>query len=67
LQLHHERETDAEQYGQIRKELESRGQTVGNMDMMIAAHARSLGMILVTNNERHLGRIAGLNVENRTK
>jgi tRNA(fMet)-specific endonuclease VapC len=57
----------AEQYGQIRKELENRGQAVGNMDMMIAAHARSLGMTLVTNNERHFSRIAGLTIENWTK
>jgi tRNA(fMet)-specific endonuclease VapC len=57
----------AEQYGHIRKELESRGQAVWNMDMMITAHARSFGMTLVTNNERHFGRIAGLNVENWTK
>ena len=57
----------AEHYGQIRKELESRGQIVGNMDLMIAAHARSQGMTIVTNNERHFGRITGLRIENWTK
>ena len=57
----------AEHYGQIRKELESLGQTVGNMDMMIASHARSQGMTIVTNNERHFGRITGLRIENWTK
>lgn len=59
--------SSAEHYGQIRKELESRGQIVGNMDLMIAAHALSQGMTIVTNNERHFGRITGLRIENWTK
>lgn len=57
----------AEHYGKIRKELESRGRIVGNMDLMIAAHARSQRMTIVTNNERHFDRITELSIENWTK
>jgi tRNA(fMet)-specific endonuclease VapC len=35
-----------------------------NMDLMIAAHARSTGAVLVTNNEKHFRRVEGLKVEN---
>lgn len=38
----------AEQYGKIRADLEARGTRIGAMDMMIAAHARSLKAVLVT-------------------
>ena len=41
-----------------RHQLASIGQPIGEMDMMIAAHALSLGAVLVTNNMRHFGRIA---------
>jgi tRNA(fMet)-specific endonuclease VapC len=34
------------------------------MDMLIAAHARSVGAVLVTNNEKHFRRVQGLAVEN---
>ncbi len=57
----------AEHYGLIRAELEAQGITIGNMDMMIAAHARSQGLILVTNNEKHFNRVPGLIIENWTK
>ncbi|WP_022669470.1 type II toxin-antitoxin system tRNA(fMet)-specific endonuclease VapC [Desulfospira joergensenii] len=57
----------AEHYSQIRAELEGQGMTIGNMDMMIAAHARSQGMILVTNNEKHFKRVSNLLIENWTK
>ena len=57
----------AEHYGQIRAELEAQGMTIGNMDMMIAAHARSQGIVLVTNNERHFQRVSDLAIENWTK
>lgn len=54
----------AERYGVIRHELESAGTTIGGMDMMIAAHAKSLGAVLVTNNEKHFGRVDGLKFTN---
>lgn len=57
-------ETAAEHYGHIRAELHKRGQMIGNNDLWIAAHARSQGWILVTNNEREFVRVAGLQVEN---
>lgn len=44
-------------YAQIRHQLVSEGQPIGEMDMMIAAHALSVGAVLVTNNGRHYQRI----------
>ena len=55
----------AEQYGKIRADLEARGEPIGAMDMMIAAHAKSIKAVLVTNNQKHFARIKGLKVENR--
>lgn len=57
----------AEQYGQIRNELEANGLRIGNMDIMIASHAISQDMILVTNNEKHYGRVQDLKIENWAK
>ncbi|MER8975414.1 MULTISPECIES: type II toxin-antitoxin system VapC family toxin [unclassified Mesorhizobium] len=54
---------DAE-YGAIRAELEGRGQTIGQNDLFIAAHARALGTTLVTANTGDFNRIKGLKVEN---
>ncbi len=51
-------------YGSIRSDLESRGLVIGAMDMLIAAHAMSLGAILVSNNLREFSRIASLTLEN---
>ncbi|OUL23254.1 VapC toxin family PIN domain ribonuclease [Nostoc sp. RF31YmG] len=51
-------------YGSIRSDLESRGIIIGAMDMLIAAHALSLGVILVTNNIREFSRIPTLLLEN---
>jgi tRNA(fMet)-specific endonuclease VapC len=53
----------AAHYGQIRSDLEQRGVVVGAYDMLIAAHARSEGLIVVTRNRREFDRIAGLRVE----
>jgi tRNA(fMet)-specific endonuclease VapC len=53
-------EAAAEHYGAIRAALEKEGNPVGAMDMMIAAHARSRGATLVSNNTRHFLRIPGL-------
>lgn len=54
----------AEHTGQIRSELQKIGMPIGPYDQMIAGHARSLGLILVTNNEREFKRVPGLRVEN---
>lgn len=48
----------AEVHAEIRHRLISSGQTIGEMDMMIAAHAIALGAVLVTNNTRHFARIS---------
>lgn len=47
----------ADWYADIRHQLVSTGQPIGEMDMMIAAHALSAGAVLVTNNSRHYERI----------
>ena len=54
----------AEVYGRIRAELERAGQGIGALDTLIAAHALSLNVTLVTCNEREFRRVAGLQVEN---
>ena len=54
----------AEHYADIRVKLETGGIPIGNMDIMIAAHARSVSAVLVTNNEKHFCRVGGLTVEN---
>jgi tRNA(fMet)-specific endonuclease VapC len=56
----------AQHYGQIRTALEREGQPMGNLDMMIAAHALALGAVLVTNDQA-LARIKQLKVEDWTK
>ena len=53
-----------EAYGKIRATLESKGRPIGAMDLLIAAHALSLGVRLVTNNEREFKHVPGLRVEN---
>ena len=51
-------------YGDIRAVLEKAGQTIGVNDLHIAAHARSEGLVLVTNNTHEFVRVPGLLVEN---
>jgi len=51
-------------YGAIRADLEGRGETIGNNDIWIAAHAKAIGVTLVTNNEREFRRVPGLKVQN---
>ena len=51
-------------YGTLRAELEAAGQPIGANDLLIAAHAKALGLTLVTDNTREFGRIRGLKVEN---
>ena len=57
-------DTGARAYGEIRAHLEKQGKPIGPMDMLIAAHARSRGLILVTNNEQEFRRVPGLAIEN---
>ncbi|MEA1927549.1 MAG: type II toxin-antitoxin system VapC family toxin [Candidatus Auribacterota bacterium] len=54
----------AGQYGKIRSSLEKKGRLIGALDMLIAAHALSQGLILVTNNEREFKRVRGIKIEN---
>ena len=54
----------AVQFGQVKAELEKQGNIIGAYDMMIAGHARSEGLILVTNNQNEFMRVAGLRTEN---
>lgn len=55
------------EYGIIRADLEAKGTPVGPLDTLIAAHAKSLNYILVTNNEKEFSRVNGLQVENWVK
>lgn len=57
----------AEEYGKIRADLEHKGTPIGPMDMLIAGHARSEKLILVTNNTREFLRVEGLDVADWTK
>lgn len=50
-------------YADIRLHLSMTGQPVGHNDLLIAAHARSLGLVVVTNNTREFVRVPGLRVE----
>ena len=54
-------------FGQVRAELSKSGKLIGPFDLMIAGHARSRGLILVTNNLREFKRVPGLRVENWTR
>lgn len=49
--------------GQVKAELAKRGTSIGPYDTQIAGHARSLGLILVTNNTKEFERVDGLRVE----
>jgi tRNA(fMet)-specific endonuclease VapC len=53
----------ARRYGEIRSDLECRGQTIGPLDLLLAAHALSLGATLVTGNVREFKRVKGLKVQ----
>ena len=54
----------AAEYGKIRAHLQSQGTPIGPLDMLIAGHARSEGMILVTNNGKEFERVPDLALEN---
>jgi tRNA(fMet)-specific endonuclease VapC len=50
-------------YARIRSELERSGKPIGNMDLLIASHAVSQDVTLVTNNLKHFSNVPGLKVE----
>ena len=54
----------AEEYALIRSDLQAKGTPIGNMDLLIAAHAKSRNAVLVTNNLKEFNRVSGLTCEN---
>ena len=56
--------SDAGHYGDIRANLERKGTPIGVNDLHIAGHARSAGLILVSNNLREFERVEGLRLDN---
>jgi tRNA(fMet)-specific endonuclease VapC len=54
----------AVEYGKICTALRRQGTPIGTMDMLIAAHAKAKGLIMVTNNTREFERVGGLELEN---
>jgi tRNA(fMet)-specific endonuclease VapC len=59
--------TAATYYSEIRSDLKRRGAQLGAADLMIAAHARAIGAVVVTNNVKDFGRVKGLEIENWMK
>lgn len=58
-------EKDADRhYAEIRSELDRLGTPIGPNDLLIAAHARALDLILVTDNVEEFARVPGLSIEN---
>jgi tRNA(fMet)-specific endonuclease VapC len=57
----------AQHFAEIRVDLKRRGAQLGAADLMIAAHARAMGAVVVTNNVKDFGRVKGLQVENWTE
>ena len=57
----------APQYGRLRAFLENQGTPIGSLDMLLAAHALSIGCILVTNNEKEFSRVPNLQINNWLK
>ncbi len=57
----------ARDFGEIRVALERAGRRIGPYDLLIAAHARHIGAVLVTNHEREFRRVPGLTVQNWLK
>ena len=56
-------EAASEEYGIIRAHLEKKGRLIGGNDLLIASHAKSLKLTLVTNNVREFKRVPGLSLE----
>lgn len=54
-------------YGDIRVQLEKRGEPIGPLDLLIAAHALSRNLVLISNNEKEFERVKNLKVEDWVK
>jgi tRNA(fMet)-specific endonuclease VapC len=50
-------------YGRLRSTLEKKGQPIGSMDLLIAAHAIGLDVRLITHNVKEFGRVPGLRIQ----
>jgi tRNA(fMet)-specific endonuclease VapC len=59
-------EYTARHYAEIRADLKRRGALIGANDLFIAAHARALGLTLLTNNTAEFERVSDLAIENWT-
>ena len=57
-------EKAAAHFGQLRAELAKAGKSIGPYDLMIAGHARALGLVLITNNLKEFQRVPGLRLDN---
>ena len=57
----------AEEYGKIKADLQSQGKIIGPIDLLIASHAKSKGLTIVTNNTKEFKRVNHLNVEDWSK
>ena len=57
----------AEEYGKIKADLQSQGKIIGPMDLLIASHAKSKGLTIVTNNTKEFERVKQLDVEDWSK
>jgi tRNA(fMet)-specific endonuclease VapC len=57
-------EAAAQEYGKIRMQLEKKGRVIDSLDMLIAAHAKSRQLILITNNVKEFKKVPSLKVEN---
>jgi len=64
LKVHPFDEAASQQYGKIRALLEKKGTPIGSLDTLIAAHALSLDLTLVTNNLKEFQRVPDLRIEN---
>ena len=57
-------EKAAAHFGQLRAELAKAGKSIGPYDLMIAGHARALGLVLISNNLKEFQRVPGLRLDN---
>ena len=64
LTVHNWDKVAAKEYAKQHTYLKTRGMMIGNMDLLIASHAKSLDALLVTNNIREFERVEGLSIEN---